>query len=923
MSFLNNYFKFQEEYQSKYGSKTIVLCQKGPFYEIYQMVSKDIGKSKEAADILNIKLTRTDNKKPLSDNNPHMIGFPMDVAEKFQRILLENLYTVVIVDQDTNEKTKREVTSVLSPGTNLDDFKPDSNYVMALYMESITKEKISYNLAGLDTKSGKIVLHSSINLDDVYRFIYSYYCTEIIIYLIGKDFSDFSSKKLIVDLNLGSKKVHIKLNEINKIVYKPDFQNRFLAKIYQIKNMLSPIENLELSKEPLLSVSLVLLFEFIYDHDQTLLNKVKIPDMWTPSSQLILDSNSLHQLHIIPSPGNPRLETILSVLRKTVTHMGYRLLRSRLTLPITDKKELNRRYQTIEWALKDDRYLSLRGFLKNIIDISRLHRKISMGKFQPSEFDSLDTSYKSVVDLLKYLKDKEEIILNSTITLEEIQEYIKGYSSIIDLDRANINLKDITESIFIKGVYPEIDKIDEKSDKYLKFIYSIQSYLNSVLEQKLGSGKTYVKLLKTDKDGYYLTITDKRLDELSKLTDTSKLINISSGKTKKIVTEAMQKANNLINNLREQLRTVVINKYQEFIAKLSEKYHLLMNRIVDYVAELDLIQSQVWISIRYKYCRPLIMNGPSYIKTKEIRHPIIERLLTEETYVENDLEIGLNQNGILLFSINGAGKSSMMRTIGVNLIMAQAGFFVASSEFFFSPFNRIMTRLTNDDNLHQGKSSFNVEMLELKSILERADDKTLVLGDEICRGTEHVSGLAIIAAAIKFISKRKINFIFATHMHSLTFLEDIKEISNLSMFHLRVEEVDGKLVYYRKLVEGSGPKLYGIEVCKAMGLPAEFISEALKIRREFEGESFMVSHRVSRYNSQLVVDICTLCGNKADHVHHIKFQKEADKEGFIGPIHKNSKANLAPVCQECHHKIHSGEINLEGYKLTNQGIKLL
>lgn len=923
MGFIEDYFKWQSEYEAKYGPKTIVLCQKGKFYEMYQVdAEQTIGKAKEAANLLNIQLTLSNKNKEHSPNNPYMVGFPIDYLGKYQRVLLENYYTVVIVDEIHGETITREVTNVVSPGTVLEDSRPDSNYVLCLYQENISKDKKIYCLSGIDTKSGTIILHDTNNLDDVYRFISTYYCTEILLYLVGKDLGYKDGRELISSLNLDSKLVHLKLNEIDKIIYRPAYQNAFLAKLYETKNILTPLENLNLSQQPLLSVSLILLLEFIYDHNQILLTKLQKPTIWSCPSQLILDSNSLHQLHIIPPPGRPHLETVLSTIKKTVTPIGYRLLRCRLTLPITEPKELNRRYDTIEWAIEEDRYSQLRSFLKNISDIERIHRRMAMNKLQPSEFNALDISYKSIRSLLEYLKKETPVQLSVELLLEELDQYIQKYRSIIDLNRSNVNLSSITGSIFISGIYKDIDSIDIRISKYINYIHSLQSYLNGLLVEQMGPGD-YVKLLKTDKDGYYLSITETRLTKLGKLLDLQMFVSLSTGKNKKLSTMELMEANTKIDTLREELRKLVVQRYLEFIKRLLDENSRLMEILVQFVGELDLMQSLAYISVRYKYCRPSLTPRTAQIEAKELRHPIIERILIDEKYVENDLSIGGSVNGMLLFGLNGLGKTSYSRAVGTNLILAQAGMYVAASEFKYGPFRRIMTRLTTDDNLHQGKSSFNVEMIELKSILDRADDKTLVLGDEICRGTEHISGLAIIAATIKFLSEKKVNFIFATHMHSLTKLKDIQQLSNLHIYHLLAEENDGRLIYNRKLVPGNGPDLYGIEVCQYMGLPKDFISDALRIRRNFEGEGPLVPYKTSNYNQNVIVDVCLLCGKNAEHVHHIQFQKDSDVNGYIGSMHKNSKANLVALCQECHHGIHSKQIKLEGYKLTDRGIKLI
>ena len=205
-----------------------------------------------------------------------------------------------------------------------------------------------------------------------------------------------------------------------------------------------------------------------------------------------------------------------------------------------------------------------------------------------------------------------------------------------------------------------------------------------------------------------------------------------------------------------------------------------------------------------------------------MRHPIIERIQTDIEYISNDICLGKKNeetlNGMLLYGCNAVGKSSLMKAVGLNIIMAQTGMFVSSSEFRYSPFNYIFTRISDNDNIFKGQSSFAVEMSELRSILNRSDKNSIVLGDELCSGTESVSAQSIFAASVIKLAKKNINFVFATHLHELYKMSDIKELDNVKSYHLKVifEEETKKLIYDRKLEEGNGPTIYGLEVCKAM-----------------------------------------------------------------------------------------------------------
>jgi DNA mismatch repair protein MutS len=217
-------------------------------------------------------------------------------------------------------------------------------------------------------------------------------------------------------------------------------------------------------------------------------------------------------------------------------------------------------------------------------------------------------------------------------------------------------------------------------------------------------------------------------------------------------------------------------------------------------------------------------------------------------------------------------------------------------------------------------------MLELKAIMKRADNRTLVIGDEVCRGTEHVSGNSIVAASIINLSKVNASFIFATHLHDLCDISHIKNLENLGIYHLSVRyDIDSKkLIYDRTLQRGQGNTLYGLEVCKSLNLGEDFLEIANGIRQEIlEMPESLYLQKQSRYNAQCFIDMCGICKKPAKEVHHIKHQVTADENGFIDHIHKNKLSNLVAVCEACHDKIHNNSILVEGYQQTSAGIEMI
>jgi DNA mismatch repair protein MutS len=258
-----------------------------------------------------------------------------------------------------------------------------------------------------------------------------------------------------------------------------------------------------------------------------------------------------------------------------------------------------------------------------------------------------------------------------------------------------------------------------------------------------------------------------------------------------------------------------------------------------------------------------------------------------------------------------------MKSLGISVILAQAGCFVPADSFDFVPFHKLFTRITGNDNLYKNQSTFVLEMSELRHILHKADTHTLVIGDELCSGTETVSAISIVSAGIQFLSSKNTCFIFATHLHEI-----IPHIpKSVKIFHLTIRRENDSIIYDRILKPGFGDTLYGLEVCSSLDMDIDFIHMAYTIRNKCYGiES---PFNVSKYNQKLLKNYCSICKNANNiEVHHILEQKYADKNGFLQNFHKNDLHNLVPLCKSCHDAVHKNEIIINGYVSTTKGIKL-
>jgi DNA mismatch repair protein MutS len=284
--------------------------------------------------------------------------------------------------------------------------------------------------------------------------------------------------------------------------------------------------------------------------------------------------------------------------------------------------------------------------------------------------------------------------------------------------------------------------------------------------------------------------------------------------------------------------------------------------------------------------------------------------------------------GVLLYGINSSGKSSLMKSIGLCVVLSQGGFFVPAASFRYSMVDKVLTRIVSKDNLYKGLSTFAVEMLELRNIFNRATPRTLILGDEISHGTETNSALAIVASSILRLRQMGRLFIFATHLHHLCEIDEIKKTTGVVLLHLGVyyDEERDTLIYNRKLEKGSGSTLYGLEFARSLHMDEQFIKKAYEIRGVITPQASelfgLKKEKKSRYNKKLFLTTCALCGSSVDEVHHIVPQADADNLGGVDHFGVNHRFNLIPLCSRHHRLVHEGKIAVQGFVMTQDGLKL-
>lgn len=946
MSLYSEYEGYVTKYIEEYGKNTIVLYRCGSFYEIYS-IDDGLVNMKRICELLNIQISKRNKSIPeVSRANCLMAGFPAYALQKFVNILVNENYTVVIVDQVSDPpKPKRAVTAIISPGTDINNIaSPDANVLMCIYFEQNidfkSKSKLlSIGLATIDISTGNCKVFEttststdySIALDETYRIIQFENPKEVI--LIGKELSNIHSL-----LELDGRCVHDIFDKLSTDLLKVDYQTHMFKKVYPQHGLMSVIEYLDLEKNVVSTVSFAYLLQFVFKHNENALAKLKRPDIVSRSNNLLLSYNAAKHLNVLGTEGNAsnKTQSLLSILNKCQTSIGKRKFKEVFVSPLTDGDAINKRYDYVEFFQRDKLYHQVRKFLDEVYDLERLHRRIQLNLLHPCEMSQISVSIRAMIDIF------EIDGVQQTFGCEELANKTKDILTFcnenIDINEAAKYNQDSIGTCFFNRIneYQELWKLQDKLDSLKMYFTNLVSALNERV------GAEHFKLDHNQQDGYHLLITSKRFKDMEKSlvsfefveldqTFTFKNVNckVTGSKTGfKIGHTCFDKMNRLIEATQVELVGLVKATFIEFLDKFDQCHCNVIHSLVDVIGDIDYYCTNAKNAIEYNYVRPIIANNEgdnAFINAIDMRHPIIERI-TETGYVPNDVSLGVNDTkGVLLYGTNMVGKSAYMKSIGISVIMAQAGMFVPATQMTYSPFTQIFTRIPSGDDLFKGQSTFAVEIGELRNIMKRADSNSLVIGDELASGTESVSAVAIVASGVMELASKGSCFVFATHLHDLTSLKKINELDALKVFHLSVEfdEKANKLVYNRKLQPGQGSTLYGLEVCRALDMGSQFMANANDFRRELLNiNQDLVSDKKSSYNTKHLIDTCSICGKKAEEVHHIKHQAEADQHGFVGTCHKNAKHNLINVCEKCHDLIHSGSIVVHGYIQTSNGIEL-
>ncbi len=959
-----SYFKLQQLFEQKYGKDTVILIEVGTFFETYEVNNKieQIGKAKEIAELLNIQLTRK-NKSILenSQENPLMAGVPVISFEKhLNRIISEERYTIVIIKQKgTPPNITRVLETIISPGTNFDFIQnSDENNTTSIIIDQ-NRGNYLIGYSAIDVTTGKCYFNEvygnsedpSFALDEVFNYMNMHKTNEVIITFIN---NEIEQNEIIQYLELEHKTYHI-----STLRPKISYQNDLFKNVFNIQSLLTPIEHLDMERVSLASESLAILIDFIATHDSSICKKLSYPIKLDISRYIYLGNNALEQLNILETQHQ---SSVSRLINNTSTAMGKRLLKERLTHPIKDKKELIRRYDLSKKLY--DYHSPIEGELANIYDIERLTRRIKLNKLHPFELSYLYDSLLSIKEIIEFMENYK--FFTSPYSSEELQIFISQITNTFNLNICSkFMLKDIEINMINKNINGQIDTLVNEN---LNLIEQLNIFKIHILKYLNTSDTNFIQINRLDKEGFFIQLTKSRYSSIKDELEQSHLIiddelYLFKDFKIKIQTTNVKISNKLTDIISDKYvhnlkKIIELNKmvFKEQIALYEDKYSDDLLNICKFIAEIDLTVSNIRTSKKHNYSVPKIVSeqeNNNFLEIINLRHPLIENNQETGIYVPNDIILGdltkvsedyqdnailkhskydnINNNkmhGVLLYGINSSGKSSLMKSIGICVVLAQAGFFVPATSMRFYLFDSIFTRISGADNISKGLSSFAVEMLELKNIFNRATSNSLILGDEISHSTETMSGISIVASAILKLSSLQSIFVFATHLHQLPQLEELENLKNIICLHLSVmyEDEKDKLIFDRKLSYGSGSSIYGLEFAKSLHMDKEFLDTANAIRKRITDDYNTIERlthkKSSKYNKDLYLASCAICGAKVDEIHHIEEQHKADDKGFIGHINQNHKFNLIPLCKKHHKMVHEGKININGFVTTSKGLEL-
>jgi len=922
------YLKNYNEYKSKFG-KVAIFLMVGIFYEMYDVRNPETGESNttfnELTDMLGLKISVKTGEGP-GGLDGLVAGIPDYTVHKWAGKLTSLGWTVVLIEQDKNSAGKviqRTVKRILTPGSHVEAATSADMFLTFISISRVVSSGAPFIAAtSIDLTTGHLHVfetqaqgtEDSWTCNDIVQFMEVYPPREVLWSVEGSTYfcDSITDSKLKNILGCQQSTTFHKRSPLNSGAWlKPSHREDYLRKHCGLKSLLPTHVALHLSPGSRAEGTLISLLNALEELWPSMNLGTLLVYPWIPGSTLRLGENALVQLHMIV-PNDTTKQDVLSIFDKCSTAMGHRGLRERLLKPSANSTHINGELDKVEsWTRSPIEYrFDVAKRLRTITDLHRAYRKLQQGSINSTDLMAIDTSLKAV----------EWIFMEQGQSIEDVKTIRRELFKIFSIDKVYASSEDTT--ILLRGVVSDLDVIEEQ-------IAAEHTIIDKWIHERAQSISMSSDTFKKEFKEKSLTIKGPRgaiqtLKASGKLpSDCTAIINKSYSY---LESPSLDKNFATIMRLRESLTKKQSIALVELGSEVSSTLFIEWMRLTDWITQIDINLTLACVALDHGYVRPKIIESEEgSIDIQGLRHPILEAQDKKVPYVQHNIDLGHSEaQGWLLYGLNASGKSSLMRATGLAVLLAQGGSFVPASRMSLAPFTSLHTRIINTDNLWMGLSSFAVEMSEMRDIFREAGLRSLVLGDELCSGTETTSATALVAAGLKGLLKRGARFLFATHLHGLSELTEVAKDQRLRIRHLHVEydSLKDKLIYHRTLKDGSGSSLYGIEVAKAMRIPDDILEDAIRFRKHLSGQAELSKSVGSSWNSSVVRVQCENCGSmeSADlEVHHIKERHTARAGRLDDGSDVHSAANLAVLCDTCHDGIHSGMLTIGTLTMTSDG----
>ena len=780
----------------------LLLFRVGDFYETF---GQDAVK---AAGILGIVLTKRGSN---SGTNTELAGFPHHSLETYLPKLVRAGQRVAICDQLEDPKAtktivKRGVTELITPGVSYSDNiiqQNTNNYLASLYFE-----KNSIGIAFLDISTGEFLVAQG-NSDYIDKLLQSFKPSEVIFQKSrNRDFTELFGDRFYT-------------YQLDEWIYSGDYASEFILKHFDVKSL----KGFGIDKLSLAVVAAGVALHYLNETEHRNLQHISSVSRIEEDRFMWLDRFTIRNLELIGS-ANENAVSLVDVMDKTCSPMGARLLRKWIIMPLKELKPIQERLDVVEFLVNEEELREkLLHELRQIGDLERLISKIGLQKANPREVIQLKRALYAIFNL-------KELCSNSgNYALEAISEQLNPCLLIREKIERELN-PDPPVMVIKGGVIA--DGVDEELDRLRKIAFGGKGYLLEIQKREAElTGIPSLKVAFNNVFGYYLEVTHTHKDKVpAEWLRKQTLVN-----AERYITPELKEYEEQILGAEEKIQVLESRLYNELTFALSEFIKPIQLN-AQMVARLDVLLNFANLAIKNYYVKPMI-DDSSMIDIKGGRHPVIEKNLPPgEEYITNDVFLDSDSQQIIIITgPNMSGKSALLRQTGLIVLMAQMGCFVPAKEAQIGLVDKIFTRVGASDNLTSGESTFMVEMNETASILNNLSARSLILMDEIGRGTSTYDGISIAWSIAEYLHNHptaRAKTLFATHYHELNELTN--SFNRIKNYNVSVKEVGNKVIFLRKLVPGGSEHSFGIHVAKMAGMPSKLVGRANEILKRLEQE---------------------------------------------------------------------------------------